>query len=304
MTRRAFGNARRADVNDVRMPMTAGSTAAMAWSQAPELPKSFPPRPMLVSQQSSSLPSTPYQHPRDRTFRSRTPSPARSALNASPRSSHSESNQSLTALRRVPGGCKYESGMAQARRRVPYSLGPDKLNPEQIPLKAHLTPMEDARLSGDMRELYDRLTPSPKSEERRKKLVRKLEDMLHATWPEHSIKVEVFGSTGNRLGTNNSDVDICIMTDHEDLEQVCCLADLLARYGMERVVCVSGAKVPIVKFWDPELELACDMNVNNPVALENTEMIRTYVDIDDRVRPLAMIIKYWAKRRVLNDPGM
>jgi len=73
--------------------------------------------------------------------------------------------------------------------------------------------------------------------------------------------------------------------------------------GMERVVCVSHAKVPIVKIWDPELRLACDMNVNNTLALENTRMVRTYVEIDERVRPLAMIIKHWTKRRILNDAG-
>lgn len=72
---------------------------------------------------------------------------------------------------------------------------------------------------------------------------------------------------------------------------------------MERVVCVPHAKVPIVKIWDPELELACDMNVNNTLALENTRMIKTYVEIDERVRPLAMIIKHWTKRRILNDAG-
>jgi DNA polymerase sigma len=37
--------------------------------------------------------------------------------------------------------------------------------------------------------------------------------------------------------------------------------------------------------------------------LENTRMVKTYVQIDPRVRPLAMIIKYWTKRRVLNDAG-
>jgi DNA polymerase sigma len=72
---------------------------------------------------------------------------------------------------------------------------------------------------------------------------------------------------------------------------------------MEKVVCVGSAKVPIVKIWDPELELACDMNVNNTLALENTRMIRTYVEIDERIRPLAMIIKYWTRRRVINDAG-
>lgn len=74
--------------------------------------------------------------------------------------------------------------------------------------------------------------------------------------------------------------------------------------GMERVVCVPHAKVPIVKFWDPQLQLACDMNVNNTLALENTRMIKTYVEIDERVRPLAMIVKQWTKRRILNDAGM
>lgn len=69
------------------------------------------------------------------------------------------------------------------------------------------------------------------------------------------------------------------------------------------MVCISAAKVPIVKMWDPELELSCDMNVNNTLALENTRMIRIYIEIDPRVRQLAMIIKHWTKRRVVNDAG-
>ena len=103
------------------------------------------------------------------------------------------------------------------------------------------------------------------------------------------------------------------------LERVCLLAKALAERmvpfrllldnadsevdGMERVVCVPNAKVPIVKIWDPELQLACDMNVNNTLALENTRMIKTYVEVDERVRPLAMIVKYWTKQRILNDAG-
>lgn len=70
---------------------------------------------------------------------------------------------------------------------------------------------------------------------------------------------------------------------------------------MERVICVPGAKVPIVKIWDPVLSVACDMNINNPMAIENTRMMKTYVEIDPRVRPLAMILKHWTKQRLLND---
>ncbi len=116
-------------------------------------------------------------------------------------------------------------------------------------------------------------------------------------------------------------MDICITTPLKILERVCLLANALADReettvtlsrdhtdphvdGMERVVCVPHAKVPIVKFWDPELQLACDMNVNNTLALENTRMIKTYIEIDERVRPLAMIVKQWTKRRILNDAGL
>lgn len=63
------------------------------------------------------------------------------------------------------------------------------------------------------------------------------------------------------------------------------------------------AKVPIVKMWDPELDMAADINVNNTLALENTRMVKSYVLLDERVRPLAMIIKQWARQRALNDAG-
>ena len=70
---------------------------------------------------------------------------------------------------------------------------------------------------------------------------------------------------------------------------------------MRDVICVAGAKIPIVKFVDPELKLKCDLNVNTLTSLENTRMIKTYVDIDERVRPLALIIKYWTRQRGLSE---
>lgn len=193
--------------------------------------------------------------------------------------------------------------MALARRRIPYNIGAEPLEADTRAAAKTLHPKEEVRLVNDIRALYARLLPTQESESRRRKLVQKLEHIFHQRWPGQEIDVSVFGSTGNKLGTNESDVDICITTSYRDIEQVCAIADLLANNGMDRVVCVRGAKVPIVKIWDPELQVACDMNVNNPIALENTELIRSYVAIDDRFRPLAMIVKYWAKRRVLNDAG-
>ncbi|KAI9792505.1 MAG: hypothetical protein M1835_007790 [Candelina submexicana] len=275
-----------------------------------------------TSHQSASVPSTPHQHARKLSFGSKSTSPEGRAANHSPRSAHSESNSSLPPLRAPPENrCKFETGMAHSRRRMPYSIGAEKLEKAKGSQKKQLNPKEEEKLSGDMRELYDRLLPSTESEERRARFVQKLEGFLNDRWPGNNIKVHVFGSSGNLLCTSDSDgehkldverarakltrtVDICITTPMKELENVCLLAKALADYGMERVVCVPHAKVPIVKIWDPELQLACDMNVNNTLALENTRMIKTYVEIDDRVRPLAMIIKHWTKRRILNDAAL
>ncbi|KAL2262521.1 hypothetical protein VTK26DRAFT_1051 [Humicola hyalothermophila] len=258
----------------------------------------------LPTAQSSSVPSTPHQHPRKFSFESREQSPG-ATQNHSPRSAYSETNGNVPSLRPLPprlGGCRFETAIPFSRRRMPYSLGTDRLekvDPDKI--KSKLSEEEETKLERDMRELYERLLPTERIEANRRKLVSKLEQLFNEEWPGHDIRVHLFGSSGNLLCSDDSDVDICITTPWRELESVCLIADLLNRHGMEKVVCVSSAKVPIVKIWDPELKLACDMNVNNTLALENTRMVRTYVSIDDRVRPLAMIIKYWTRRRIVND---
>ncbi|KAF6225618.1 hypothetical protein HO133_009618 [Letharia lupina] len=264
------------------------------------------PRPHLTAHHSSSLPSTPSQHARKLSFGARSPSPTKIAKENSPKSTHSEDDNGVRSQNKPPSiaGCRYETGMAFSRRRIPYSIGGDQLERAKTMPKKFLNPADEGKLSGDMRELYDRILPTRESDERRARFVRKLERILNQQWPGNDITVHVFGSSGNMLCTNDSDVDICITTPLKILERVCLLANALADHGMERVVCVPHAKVPIVKFWDPELQLACDMNVNNTLALENTRMIKTYVEIDERVRPLAMIVKQWTKRRILNDAAL
>ncbi|ORY04989.1 Nucleotidyltransferase [Basidiobolus meristosporus CBS 931.73] len=184
-----------------------------------------------------------------------------------------------------------------------------RTNPK--PSKAHkntkpltLAKKAEEHLTSAMTTLYQSLLPTPEDSQRRDALIEKLQNILTQEWPEKYIKVHMFGSSVNNLFTPTSDVDICIVTDSEELRNVYTLASCMRKNGMQRVYCIAGAKVPIVRMWDPELKLACDMNVNNPIALRNTELVKAYVALDPRVRPLIMIIKYWTKRRVLNDAGV
>lgn len=167
-----------------------------------------PPRPNLATQQSSSLPSTPYIHPRELAGPYRTPSPMNKHAEAtSPRTARSESDGTLRPPGRTPflSGCKYETGLAHSRRRIPYSIGADRLDSSPTKVKKHLETEEQEKLSGDMRELYHRILPSKESEDRRARFVTKLEKLLNERWPGNDIKVHVFGSSGNLLCTSDSD---------------------------------------------------------------------------------------------------
>ena len=159
---------------------------------------------------SSSVPSTPHQRARQFSFESRDPSPNDNANNHSPRSAYSETNSTLPSLRPLPppkqGGCKYETSQINSRRRIPYANGNERL--EKIPLgkiKGKLTEDEERKVATDMREVYDRLLPSDRVEDRRRKLVRKLEKIFNDEWPGHDIQAHLFGSSGNLLCSDDSD---------------------------------------------------------------------------------------------------
>jgi DNA polymerase sigma len=100
-----------------------------------------------------------------------------------------------------------------------YDIGDAPLEPPPVEPKKTLDPDEDDKLSGDMRELYDRLLPTEDSERRRRSFVQKLERILHNEWPGNEFKVHVFGSSGNMLCTSDSDGKL------ESLEEFGFIAD-------------------------------------------------------------------------------
>ena len=164
-------------------------------------------RPSLLAQQSNSLPSTPYIHARKLSDECRTPSPIIKHEVTSPRSARSESDGTLRGPGRIPylSGCKYETGMAYSRRRIPYSVGGDILENGSEDPKKVLSIDEENRLTGDMKVLYKEILPSAESDTRRARFIKKLEKILNDQWPGNDIQVHVFGSSGNLLCTSDSD---------------------------------------------------------------------------------------------------
>lgn len=187
-----------------------------------------PTRPPIQSQHSNSVPSTPYQQARDLRFHSRSPSPGRGLNNNSPRSTISEAVGGGVAQRSQPVVCKFETGAEIRKRRIPYvEGGNEELAPPKKEPKKALEPEEHEKLKVQMDDLYQRLLPSDESDDRRARLVQKLDRILNEEWPGNDIRVNVFGSSGNLLSSSDSDVDICITTPLKKLESMHSIAMLL-----------------------------------------------------------------------------
>lgn len=87
---------------------------------------------------------------------------------------------------------------------MPYEKS-ELLSPAEQEPKKVLDPHEDDKLSGDMRELYDRLQPSVENTRKRHQFVQKVKHILDLEFPGNFFTVHVFGSSGNMLYTTDSD---------------------------------------------------------------------------------------------------
>lgn len=164
--------------------------------------------PHYNNRQASSVPSTPsLYNGKPSSATPRASSPEKRLRDGSPKSNYTSMENGTRSRPKAPSvtGCRYETGMAQAYRRIPYSIGTDDLERPKTMPKKFLNPNEEAKLSGDMRELYDRLLPSKESDQRRAEFIKKLHWILNERWPGNDIQVHVFGSSGNKLCTNDSD---------------------------------------------------------------------------------------------------
>ncbi|ORY86515.1 hypothetical protein LY90DRAFT_498742 [Neocallimastix californiae] len=159
-------------------------------------------------------------------------------------------------------------------------------------------------LEKEMMDFYLKNVPTEESKMKKLSLLKRIQKMFSERYPTLGIKAHLFGSSVNELGTYNSDVDICLTTRDRidcELRDMEVIKRILEDNGITQVRTTPNAKVPICNFVDPETNLSCDINVNNTIALYNTKMIQTYALIDERVKPLIMTIKYFAKQRMLND---
>ncbi|KGL79380.1 Poly(A) RNA polymerase GLD2, partial [Tinamus guttatus] len=131
----------------------------------------------------------------------------------------------------------------------------------------------------------------------RKELCRtELQREIQRIFPQS--RLVLVGSSLNGFGTRSSDGDLCLLVK-EPVSNLNIFEVYLPSY-IERPQLIR-AKVPIVKFRDKVSCVDFDLNVNNIVGIRNTFLLRSYAYIENRVRPLVLVVKKWASFHDIND---
>eukprot|EP00092_Neocalanus_flemingeri_P031555 GFUD01034266.1.p1 GENE.GFUD01034266.1~~GFUD01034266.1.p1 ORF type:complete len:565 (+),score=154.12 GFUD01034266.1:46-1740(+) len=126
---------------------------------------------------------------------------------------------------------------------------------------------------------------------------------------EIDCSIFVFGSTFNGFGGVDCDIDMCVFPKGPsigDKQWLVTIKSLLARHCghlIQTELELVSARVPVLKFKFSfgKSSLDVDLSVNNLTCVRNTHLLYCYSQLDYRVRPLVLAIKFWAKDHKINN---
>ncbi|KAF9963521.1 Zinc finger, CCHC domain-containing protein [Modicella reniformis] len=152
------------------------------------------------------------------------------------------------------------------------------------------------------------LVPKQDYMDKRTDLIRRLEEILNEGFPGYKLRLEVFGSFVSGLGSQSSDVNLCMASSEfqasAPYNNMTRVAQVFGSAGMTNILPISTARVPNVKFCDPKTNIQCEINSNHVLGIYNSEMIRCYTLIDDRVKPFIYNLKALVKKHNIQDSGI
>lgn len=128
----------------------------------------------------------------------------------------------------------------------------------------------------------------------------------------YGAKVFMYGSGTVGLALGSSDVDIAVVLPGKPdaldgkknepqkrtrTEVLSLLRRCAVKAKMETVCLIDSAKIPVLRYWDPEAQVDVDitLSIDDPILL--SRLMRCHMQSDVRIWELSMCVKYWAKRR-------
>ena len=194
--------------------------------------------------------------------------------------------------------------------------------PVSLPSRGNIRELNEGLL-----QLVDSHKMSVKESERRELLRKKLESDIRDSL-DWNFDLCLFGSSVNKFGKDESDVDLCLVLqppieelpldkfltpqEMEELDPVHLLKikklNELANKLREtsKFVNLIPAKVPLVRFMYKlgGKVYQCDISISNSLALNNSRLLATYASFDQRVQDLGLLVKHFGKIKDLADASI
>ncbi|NXW76106.1 GLD2 polymerase, partial [Hirundo rustica] len=181
-------------------------------------------------------------------------------------------------------------------------------------------PVANDKLSQQVLELFQACRQQASDLDRKELCRTELQREIQLIFPQS--RLFLVGSSLNGFGTRTSDGDLCLVVKEDPIPNffINCNTTFQVNQKTEARRILSlvqkvfstklcnyierpqliRAKVPIVKFRD-KVNVDFDLNVNNVIGIRNTFLLRTYAFIENRVRPLVLVVKKWASFHEIND---
>jgi len=164
-------------------------------------------------------------------------------------------------------------------------------------------------LTTEIKKFANDCRETEESKARRNELRRRLKDIINTLNLDGNVVI--VGSCGNGFGTKNSDLDLTIVFtsgysyNHAAIGILFKIEKSLESEGSSytNVQVVSNANVPIIRFnyvCEAE-EIPCDISINRRNNIFNAVLLKAYAQVDDRLQPLVLALKTWAKARRVVD---
>lgn len=200
----------------------------------------------------------------------------------------------------------------QSAMITPFCTAPDRflLRSHLMQIKHIPEELSDGTVWEQLSQsIWKKIVMSQQTEEtykRKMALWKYLYVTIKSYYPKYGLYM--VGSTMNGFGIESSDVDMCLVIKHAEVDQrneaLSYLKEMLSIFShceyVENLELIQ-AKVPILKFRDSKQGMQVDLNCNNSVGIRNTHLLYCYGRMDWRVRPLVMIVKIWAHWHNIND---
>lgn len=158
-------------------------------------------------------------------------------------------------------------------------------------------------LTMEIKDFVNYISPSKEEIMTRNSVIKRLKLRITGFWK--NTETHVFGSNATDLYLPGSDIDMVVVSDTGEYENRSKLYQLSSFFRNNKLAkdieVIAGAKVPIIKFSDPQTNINIDISFERVNGIEAAKKIRKWLSTTPGLRELVLVVKQFLRSRKLNN---